>query len=642
MKKEVKSFQAETKQLLDLMIHSIYIHKEIFLRELISNASDAIDKLKFKSLTQPEILDKNEEFEIFIKVDENERTISVTDNGIGMTYDDVVQNIGTIAQSGSKAFIKNIQNSENTANLELIGQFGVGFYSVFMVADEVTILTKNYASDKGVKWISKGDGTYEIEETEKTKRGTEIILKLKEKEENDETWQDFLNEYTLQNIIKKYSNFIRFSIKMEIEKTEYPKDENGNPDYEKEPIKHKEIEVINATKPLWLRDKKEIKEEEYNDFYKQEFHDFFDLLSTIHTKAEGTLEYTSLLFIPKKAPFDFYSQSFKKGIKLYSKNVFIMDKCEEILPEYFKFVKGLVDSSEFSLNVSREVLQHNTVIKVVSKNLEKKIIEELKYILENDREKYTEFFKEFGKILKQGIYSDYTAKEKLQDLLVFESSDTTKSMTTLNEYVLRMKEGQDKIYYAVGKNKETIEKLPQMEILKDKGFEVLYFIDKIDEFITQNLSEYKEKKLQSISKSDFSVDKEKDAEVKTKQEENKDLLTVIKEALKEKITDVKLSNKLKSSAVCIVSGDKGISINMEKVLKDYESFSQKADKILEINPNHRIFEVMKKIHTESPSSEKLKTYSELLYNQALIIEGLPVEDPIAFSNSICDLMTEKI
>ncbi len=285
MKKEVKSFQAETKQLLDLMIHSIYIHKEIFLRELISNASDAIDKLKFKSLTQPEILDKNEEFEIFIKVDENERTISVTDNGIGMTYDDVVQNIGTIAQSGSKAFIKNIQNSENNANLELIGQFGVGFYSVFMVADEVIILTKNYSSDKGVKWVSKGDGTYEIEEIEKTKRGTEIILKLKEKDENDETWQDFLNEYTLQNIIKKYSNFIRFSIKMEIEKTEYPKDENGKPDYEKEPNKHKEIEIINATKPLWLRDKKEIKEEEYNDFYKQEFRDFFDLLSTIHTKA---------------------------------------------------------------------------------------------------------------------------------------------------------------------------------------------------------------------------------------------------------------------------------------------------------------------------------------------------------------------
>ncbi len=643
MAKEQRSFQTETKKLLDLMIHSIYTNKEIFLRELVSNASDAIDKLKFKSLTENSLLKEDEELGLFIKADIEAKTLTISDNGIGMTREEVVENLGTIAKSGTENFIKSLENVENKENMdmELIGQFGVGFYSAFMVADKVTVVTKSSDSDKGIIWESTGDGTYTIEEIEKADRGTSITLHLKEKTEGDETFEDYTSEYILKNLITKYSNFVRYPVKMEVEKTEYPKKEDGSPDYEAEPTKSKEIETINAMKPIWLKNKNEVKDEEYNDFYKQTFHDWTDPLDVIHSKAEGTVEFTTLLFIPKKAPFDFNTPGFKKGIKLYSKNVFIKDKCEDLLPDYFKFVKGLVDSSDFSLNISREILQKTTQLKVIAKNIEKKVHDSLKYILNSERATYIEFWNEFGKILKNGIYADYGAKDKIADLLIFESSKTKDGeFVTLKEYVDRMEEGQEKIYFAVGNSKATIENSPQMEYFRDKDYEVLYFLDRIDEFITTNLSEFDGKKIQSISKGDVesSTTEEEKKEIKEKQESEKEILEAMKTILGESVKEVRFTNRLKTSPVCIVSGEGSVSLNMEKVLKDYDAFVPKAEKILEINPEHKLYTKIKELYNEDKESQKFKNYTNMLLDQALLMEGLTPANPTEFVNRLTELM----
>lgn len=646
MSKETRQFQTETKQLLDLMINSIYTHKEIFLRELISNGSDALDKVKFQSLTNPEILEDNGDLELVIDGNTEAKTVTIRDNGIGMSYDDVVENIGTIAKSGTKSFVQKVTDSkeseddsdQKSAELELIGQFGVGFYAAFMVADSVTLTTRKAGEKEGVRWTSKGDGSYEIETIPVEKRGTEIVLSLRENSDSD---TDYTNEHVLKGLVKKYSDFISYPIRMDVEKTEYPKDEDGKYIEGGEPIKSREIETINSMKPLWMRNKREIEEREYADFYKQVFHDWEDPLEIIHSKAEGTLEYTTLLYIPRQAPFDLYQNNFKKGVKLYSKNVFIMDNCEELLPDHFKFVRGLVDSSDFSLNISRELLQQDLQLKVIKKNIEKKIYDTLKYMAENEYDNYMIFWKAFGKLIKSGIYSDYSAKDKLKDLLVFNSSADAEKMTSLKEYVSRMKEGQDAIYYATGEDRSILENLPQMEILKDKGYEVIYFLDKVDEFITQNLEEFDGKKLKSISRGDlFEEDDATKEAKKEREEESKPLLEAIKSALESKVSGVQLSSRLKNSAVCLVSSKDGISLNMEKVLKQYDNVAPKADRILEINPDHKLYAVLEKVHTDSPESDRFKDCCTLLYDQALLIEGITPEDPVGFAHRVAQLMID--
>ena len=636
--KETKSFKTETKRMLDLMTHSIYTNKDIFIRELISNASDAIDKLKFKALTDKDSSKYDKNFEIFIKVKDD--TLTISDNGIGMTYDEVVENLGTIAKSGTKSFLEKVAKTDNKEiDLELIGQFGVGFYSSFMIADNVVVETKSIDSEKGIRWESTGDGSYTIEEIEKEKNGTDIILHLKEIDESDETAKDYTQEYVLKNLITTYSNFVRYPVKMEIEHTEYPKKEDGTPDYEAAPTKELKVETINAMKPLWLRNKKDIKEEEYNDFYKQTFNDWTDALDVIHTKAEGMLEYTALLYIPKKAPFDLYTTNFKKGIKLYSKNVFIKDKCEEIIPEHYKFVKGLVDSSDFSLNISREILQKTKSLKVIGKNIEKKIHSSLKYLLDSEREKYVEFWNEFGKTIKAGIYNSYDGKDKIADLLIFESTNTEPGKyTSLKEYIERMKEEQEKIYFVVGENREALAKVPQMEYFNEKGYEVLFFLDKVDEFIITNLTEFDGKKIQSISRGELEQSEEEKKETEEIKEASKDMLEAIKEVLANKVTDVRLTNRLKSSAVCLVTSDSGVSLNMEAVLKNYDAFTPKSEKILELNPTHKLYTAMQKVYEDGKDSDRFKNYSELLLDQALLMERINLEDPIEFANKVTDLM----
>ncbi len=642
-KMETKIFQAETKELLDLMIHSIYTHKEIFLRELVSNASDAIDKIKFKSLTEPEILEKDNDFKIKIDIDKNNRTITISDNGIGMTYDDVVANIGTIAKSGTKEFFQKLAENKDE-NPDLIGQFGVGFYSAFMVAEKVTLHTKAPGEETGVIWESDGSGSYTIDKKEKDSRGTTITLHLREREDEDE---DYLNQYEIESLIKKYSDYVRYPIMMDFY-TEKPeeKDEKGNV------TKESEIEVetrtLNSMVPLWQKSRNEISDEEYTQFYRQSFHAWDDPIDRIHTKGEGTIEYTALLYIPEKAPFDYYSMNYERGIKLYSKQVFIMEKCKELLPEYLGFVKGLVDSPDFSLNISREILQHSRQLKVIAKNIEKKVIDSLKYMMKTDREKYVKFWNEFGRAMKAGVYADFGAnKEKLQDLLLFDSSNSEKS-TSLKEYVERMPEHQKEIYFAAGKDRQTVESMPQMEMFKEKGIEVLYFTDKIDEFTSTTLRDYDGKALKSIAQGDIDLGTEEEKEEKKeskkkKEQENKDLLKTLKDHLGTKISEVRLSSRLTSSPVCIVGSESGVSLNMEQILQEAAAGDMpapKADRVLELNPEHEIFNIVQKIHTADPQSEKLKSYAELLYNQALLMEGLSIENPQDMVKRISELMVE--
>ena len=628
--KQILNFEAETKQILNLMVHSIYTHKEIFLRELISNASDALDKARFESITKSDKYTGMDNLRIKIEIDEQNRILTIKDNGIGMTKDDVIQNIGSIARSGTKAFLEKIkQEAENKkeSGIDLIGQFGVGFYSAFMVADNIIIETKNVESDKGVKWESSGDGSYSVEEIDKKDRGTNIILKLKPKDENED---DYSNRYTLERLIQKYSNYVHYPIVMDMP---IPKKD------EKE-IQQYEEKTINSMISIWQKNKSDVKTEEYNEFYKEHFHDYAEPFDIIHTKAEGTLEYTALLFIPSKAPFNFLYPNFERGLELYSKNVFIMDKCKELIPEYLKFVRGLVDSQDFSLNISREILQHTNQLKRIASNLEKKILETLENILKNDRKKYEEFFKEFGESIKIGIYSDFTKKEKLSNLLLFQSSETAENeYTTLAEYKARMKEGQEFIYYAAGKDKAYIEKLPHMEGMKDKGFEVLYFTDRVDEFMVGMMRDYEEIKLHSI----LQADNEKTDKDSSKEEnkEVKDILKAVKEILGDnKVADVRESDRLKESLVCLVNKEDSISFNMAKVLAETGNnmFGMKAERVLEINTSHEVFKAMEKEYQTNKKSDLFKEYSELLYDEACILENLPLEDTKLFASRMSKLM----
>ena len=606
MRKEEKIFKAETKELLNLMIHSIYTNKEIFLRELISNANDAIDKLKFQSLTNNELLKGDDKFKIEISVDKDNGTLTIKDNGIGMTYDEVDENIGTIAKSGSKVFKEQLEAAKK-ADIDIIGQFGVGFYSAFIVADKVTLETRSPYSENGVRWVSSGDGNYEIEEISKENRGTEITLHLKDGEE----YSEFLEEWKIKDLVKKYSNYIRYEI--------YFKDE-----------------VINSTKPIWKRDKKELKDEDYNEFYKATFHDWNDPLFHINLKVQGNIEYNALLFIPKKLPFDYYTKNFKRGLQLYTKNVFIMEKCEDLIPEYFNFISGLVDCDSLSLNISREILQQNSELQAISKNLEKKIISELEKVLKNDREKYIEFWKEFGRCIKGGVQDMFGMnKEKLQDLLIFISSHDDK-YTTLKEYVDRMGETKE-ILYVPAESIDAVKALPKMEKLKEQGREVLILTDKIDEFTLMAMRDYSGKEFKSINSSDFklSENKEKEEEVKKIADENKTLIEKAKEFLKDKVNEVELSNNIGNSASSLLAKG-GLSLEMEKTLSEMTNSNDapKAEKILAINPEHVLFDKLK----ATEGTDNFNKLVDILYNQALLLEGFRIENPVEFIKNLNDLL----
>ena len=606
MRKEEKIFKAETKELLNLMIHSIYTNKEIFLRELISNANDAIDKLKFQSLTDNDILKGDDKFKIEITVDKDNGTLTIKDNGIGMTYDEVDENIWTIAKSGSKLFKEQLEAAKK-ADIDIIGQFGVGFYSAFIVADKVTLETRSPYSENGVRWVSSGDGNYEIEEISKENRGTEITLHLKDGEE----YSEFLEEWKIKELVKKYSNYIRYEI--------YFKDE-----------------VINSTKPIWKRDKKELKDEDYNEFYKATFHDWNDPLFHINLKVQGNIEYNALLFIPKKLPFDYYTKNFKRGLQLYTKNVFIMEKCEDLIPEYFNFISGLVDCDSLSLNISREILQQNSELQAISKNLEKKIISELEKVLKNDREKYIEFWKEFGRCIKGGVQDMFGMnKEKLQDLLIFISSHDDK-YTTLKEYVDRMGETKE-ILYVPAESIDAVKALPKMEKLKEQGREVLILTDKIDEFTLMAMRDYSGKEFKSINSSDFKLsdDKEKEEEVKKIADENKTLIEKAKEFLKDKVNEVELSNNIGNSASSLLAKG-GLSLEMEKTLSEMTNNNDapKAEKILAINPEHVLFDKLK----AAEGTDNFNKLVDVLYNQALLLEGFSIENPVEFIKNLNDLI----
>ena len=632
---ETKQFKAESKRLLDMMINSIYTHKEIFLRELISNASDAIDKLYFKSLTDDKVGMNKDDFKIEITADKENKVLTISDNGIGMTADELENNLGIIANSGSFKF-KN--ENEKTDDVDIIGQFGVGFYSAFMVAKEVEVRSKAYGSDKAYMWKSSGADGYTIEECDKDGVGTEIRLTLKDDTEN-ECYDEYLEASTIKELVKKYSDYIRFPIKMDVEKTRRKADAKED-DYSDDAYETVvENETLNSMVPLWRKNKNELKPEDYNNFYKEKFFDYTDPLKYIHSKIEGTVTYDSLLFIPARAPFNFYSKDYEKGLQLYSSGVLISDKCADLLPDYFSFVRGLVDSADLSLNISREMLQHDHQLKTIAKSIEKTIKSELKKMLNNEREKYEQFWKAFGIQIKFGVYDNYGRdKDAVEDLLMFTSSNENK-LTTLDEYVSRMKEDQKYIYYAAGDSVEKIQALPQTELLRDKGYEILYLTDNVDEFAVKVLMRHGDKEFRNVSEGDLGIDSEAEKEeTKKLSEENKDMLSFITAALDGKVKETKISDKLKSHPVCISSSGQ-ISLEMEKILnQNPQNEKVKSEKVLEINPNHKIFAAMQKLYGED--KEKFKDYASILYDQALLIEGMQIEDPVEFSNKICALMAE--
>ncbi len=627
---ETKEFKAESKRLLEMMINSIYTHKEIFLRELISNASDAMDKLYFKSMSENTGITRSD-MAIKLEVNKDDRKLMITDNGIGMTKDELENNLGTIAKSGSLAF-KN--ENEKTEDVNIIGQFGVGFYSAFMVAKKVTVLSKAYGADTAYMWESEGVDGYTISEAQKDDHGTQIILEIKDNAE-EENYDEFLTPYKIKQLVKKYSDYIRYPIKMDMEHEKLK--EGSKDEYEKEIV----TETLNSMTPIWKKSKSELKDEEYNQFYKDKFYDFEDPLLHIHTRTEGTATYTALLYIPAKAPYDYYSKNFEKGLQLYSSGVLIMDKCGDLLPDYFSFVRGLVDSEDLSLNISREMLQHDRQLKLIAKSLEKSIRNELKKLQKNDREKYEKFFDAFGTQLKYGIYESFGAnKENLQDLLMFKSSFG--GYVTLEEYVSRMKEEQKYIYFASGSSIARIEALPQTEMVRDKGYEILYFTDHVDEFTMQMMHDYNGKEFKSVSADDLGLetDAEKE-EIKKAEEDNKGLFDLMTEKLGGKVKAVKLSQRLKTHPVCITS-EGMLSVEMEKVLSampDEQAHNAKAEKILEINASHPIFEKLKKLYAED-NKDKVAEYADILYSQALLIEGMPIENPVEFTNKLCEIMAE--
>lgn len=621
---KTQNFKTESQKLLHLMTHSIYTQKEIFLRELISNASDAIDKRHYISLTDQNV--PSTTYEIWLEPDEKARTLKIKDNGIGFTEEELIENLGTIAQSGSKAFMEKVEAKD----LSIIGQFGVGFYSSFMVSKEVVVETRSPFSQTGYRWTSTGEDSYTIEEIERDEIGTEITLHLRDDEKDEEVEEDFsqyAKTYQLRSLVKKYSDYVRYPIKMMVKKTSDKKETL-------------EEETLNQMIPIWKRTKSEIKEEDMNAFYKHHFNDYEDPLKVIHTDVEGLLTYTALLFIPKKPAFDFYSEHYEKGLQLYSKGVFIQDKNKALLPDYFKFVKGLVDSPDISLNISRELLQQDRQVKKIASHLEKKIKNELESMLANDRDNYITFYDNYRITLKYGVYDQFGMnKEKLQDLILFKTSKSD-DYITLKEYMVRKPEDQKAIYYASGKSKEAILSLPQMDVMKEKDVEVLLLTDDVDEFMIQMMQNYEDTPFKSVQQgeADF-VDDTKKADIKKKEKEHKDILKAIKDALGDKVKDVKLSGRLKNSAVCLVSGE-GLSLEMEKILKTMPNQTDiKADRILEINPDHALFGALKKIYDKDQS--KINDYASILYHQALLIEGLPIDNPTEFSEQIVKLMIES-
>lgn len=625
-----KQFKAESKKLLDMMINSIYTHKEIFMRELISNASDALDKLYFKEMSEHNGDFSKEDLRIELSADKENRTIVIDDNGIGMTKDELENNLGVIAKSGSLDFKT---ENEKSDDIDVIGQFGVGFYSAFMVAKKITVVSKAYGSDQAYMWVSSGADGYTIKECEKDTNGTTITLEIKDNAENED-YDAFLEQYKIKELVKKYSDYIRYPIKMEVEKS-VPVESENKDDKDAEPkyTTVKEVETLNSMVPLWHKNKNEIKPEEYNQFYKDKFHDFEDPLHVIHSKTEGQVTYDSLMFIPKHPPFDFYTKDYEKGLALYTSGVLIMDKCKDLLPDHFSFVKGLVDSADLSLNISREILQHDHQLKIIAKAIDKKICSELKKMLSNEREKYEEFFKAFGMQLKFGVYNNYGMyKDSLKDLLMYVSSAEEK-YTTLKEYVMRMKDGQDTIYYASSDSTDKIKLLPQYEAVKDKGYEILYMTDNVDEFAVQMLMEYDGKKFKNICDGTLDLDSDEEKEkLKNKNEESKDLLGFIKESLDGEVTDVKFTDKLKSSAVCL-SSEGFLSMEMEKVLKSMPNANgMKAQLVLEINSNHSINDKLNKLYSDD--KDTLKKFAKLLYYQARLISGLEINNPTEFSELI--------
>ena len=649
MAEERYEFQAETKQLLDLMIHSIYTNREIFLRELISNGSDAIDKLHYEALTNRDLLEGDTEFSIRLAIDKDKKILTVADNGIGMDKEDIKANIGTIARSGTKAFLERLkaekEDSENVSDKELIGQFGVGFYSAFMVAKAVTVLTRKAGTDTGYCWKSTGDGSYTLTECDVKHHGTAVVLELKDEFTTGE--DDFLDESRLSELVKKYSDYIRYPIMMNVTVKEVPKNEDGQPVEGADPIEKTELKTLNSMQPLWTRNKSDIKDEEYADFFRHQFYEWEKPMEVFHTKAEGTVEYTALLFIPGSAPMNLYYSDYEPGIQLYSRHVFIMDKCKDLLPEYLRFVKGLVDSPDLSLNISREMLQQSRNLKVIGKNLEKTILKTLARKAEKERPEYEKFWNEFGKSIKIGIYSGMMTGEnnadKLKDLVLFYSARQGR-LVTLKEYVEAMKDGQQKIYYAVGKDKESIDALPQTELLKDRDLDVLYLFDPVDEFAIEALHEYDGKSFHSVSRGDLDLDDDTFKEEKKKNEDlakdNEGLLQDMKKALESKVVDVRLSNRLKSGAVCLVADAAGPSVAMEQAFAGADNPFMKARRILEINPHHELFNKLKTLHDGETNEDAFKEYSELLYDQALLLEGIMPEDPVVFAQRLAKMMAK--
>ncbi|WP_145948285.1 molecular chaperone HtpG [Paenibacillus sp. Y412MC10] len=622
----MKEFKAESKRLLEMMINSIYTQREIFLRELISNASDAIDKIYYKALTDDQLVFNKDDYYIRITPDKEGRTLTISDTGIGMTQEELENNLGVIAKSGSLAF-KNENEAKDGHNI--IGQFGVGFYSAFMVADRVTVITKALGSDTAYKWESAGADGYTIEPAAKDTVGTEIVLKIKENTEED-NYDEFLEDYRLRTIIKKYSDFIRYPIKMDV--TGHRPKEGADGEFEE----YSEEQTVNSMVPIWRKNKGELTEEDYVNFYNEKRYGFDKPLTHVHIKADGAVVYNAILFIPEHTPFDYYTKEYEKGLELYSNGVLIMEKCGDLLPDYFSFVKGMVDSEDLSLNISREMLQHDRQLTLIAKNIKSKIKSQLQTLLKDEREKYETFYEAFGRQLKFGVYNNYGAdKDVLQDLLLFTSSKE-KKLVTLDEYVFGMPEDQKYIYYAAGESVERLEKLPQTEMVADKGYEILYFTDDIDEFAIKMLMKYKDKEFKSVSSGDLGIETEADKKDEAAETESKELFEEMKNILSGKVKNVKASKRLKSHPVCL-STEGDLSIEMEKVLKAMPSGQDiQADKVLEINIHHEVFQSLKDAYDKD--REKLGLYTNLLYNQALLIEGLPIQDPVEFTNDICKIM----
>lgn len=638
MRKETCQFKTEVQQLLNLIINSLYSNRDIFLRELISNASDAIDKLRFRSELEPDILGDDTEFKIKIIPDKDGNTIEVSDNGVGMTYEEVMENIGTIAKSGTGAFLEAIEKAKKKETLmpELIGQFGVGFYSSFIVAEKVTLITKSPDADKGVKWESTGDGAYSIEEIEKSGRGTRVILELKKPEEGE---NDFTEEWTIKSIVKKHSDYVRYPIVMDVDKEEPIPENEQIMDQDNKPVATTRTvrteETLNSMKAIWARNKKDVTEEEYKEFYKHLSHDWNDPLTYLHLKLEGAVEYSMLLYIPSKMPFDLFSNERKHGIQLFCKRVFIMENCQELMPEYLRFVKGVVDAPDLNLNISREILQQDVLVRNIKKNLVKKVLELLKNL---DEEKYASFYKEFGRILKEGVYSDWENKDRIADLLRFYTTKSQDKRISLKHYIDNMQPDQKDIYYITGDSLQALANSPHLEQLKEKDIEVLLMVDPVDELVVQTLTEFDKKPLKSAEKGDLSIDKVDE----TKKEAYTDLFSYIQAELEEKVKEVKPSARLKESVACLSGDEYDMSSYMAKLLEASGQAMPPSKRVLELNVDHPVIHKMKQLHASNNKDEKLKGYTNLLYNMAVISEGGKPEDPAGFSKMVGELFSEAL